>query len=162
VSGAPSDELHEVRLLRFPLALWQRTQEHVDELLREFALIAQGEAAHPESVPHRLMELIAELTVAYGGIGAATERERDEAIDRGESEVDLVYRVPTAVTGAVRQLGDMLDEADEYCRQGQHLLTLQAPADQLAFRRWFLSEFLTQLAGAEPVTWPEYEAAMTG
>jgi hypothetical protein len=155
-------ELHVVRLLRFPLALWQQTQEHVDELLREFALIAQGEAEHPESVPHRLMELIAELTAAYGGIGAATERERDEAIDRGESEVDLVYRVPSAITGAVRQLGDMLDEADEYCRQGHHLLTLQTPHDQLLFRRWFLSEFLSQLAGAEPVTWPEYERANTG
>ena len=155
-------ELHEVRLLRFPLVLWQQTQEHVDELLREFALIAQGESEHPESVPRRLMELIAELTAAYGGIGAATERERDEAIDRGESEVDLVYRVPTAVTGAVHQLGDMLDEADEYCRGGHHLLTLQTPPDQLLFRRWFLSEFLSQLAGAEPVTWPEYERATTG
>src|SRR5688572_7640399 len=32
-------ELVEVRLLRLPLHVWQRTQEHVDELLREFALI---------------------------------------------------------------------------------------------------------------------------
>lgn len=162
MTDVPSAELHDVRLLRFPLLLWQQTQEHVDELLREFALIAGGESEHPESVPHRLMELIADLTAAYGGIGAATERERDEALTRGDAEVNLVYHVPVAVTGAVRQLGDMLDEADEYCRQGAHLLTLQTPADQLLFRRWFLSEFLTQLAGAEPVAWPEYEAAHTG
>jgi hypothetical protein len=151
--------LEEVRLLRFPLGLWQETQEHVDELLREFALIAQGEAAHPESVPHRLMELIADLTAVYGGIGTATERERDDAIARGEEETDLLYRVPPAVTVGVQQLGDMLDEADVYCRQGSHLLTLQTPPDQLLFRRWFLSEFVTQLAGAPPVPWPEYEAA---
>jgi hypothetical protein len=157
-----SVELRDVWLRRFPLVLWQQTQEHVDELLREFALIAGGQSEHPESVPHRLMELIADLTAAYGGLGAATEQERDEAIARGEVEIDLLYHVPLVVTGAVRQLGDMLDEADDYCRQGTHLLTLQTPPDQLVFRQWFLSEFLTQLAGADPVPWPEYEAAQTG
>lgn len=154
--------LQEIRLLQFPLALWQRSQEHIDELLREFALIARGEAEHPDSVPHRLMELIADLTAAYGGIGTATERERDEAVARGESVVDLVYNVPPAMAEPVRRLGDMLEEADGYCRRGRHLLTLQTPPDQLVFRRWFLSEFLTQLGGAAPVPWPEYEAAHTG
>ena len=162
MTDGPGADLREIRLLRFPLVLWQSSQEHLDELLREFALIARGEAEHPDSVPHRLMELIADVTTAYGGIGAATERERDDALARGESVVDLTYFVPLAVEEPVRQLGVMLDEADEYCRRGEHLLTLQTPPDQLLFRRWFLSEFLTQLEGSAPVAWPEYEAAHTG
>jgi hypothetical protein len=151
-------ELVEVRLLRFPLGLWQRTQEHVDELLREFALIAQGEEEH-SSVPRRLLDLVAELTATYAGLSTGTERERDEAIERGDTEVDLLYRTPREAAGAVRHLGDMLDEADAYCRQGSHLLTLQTPPDQLLFRQWFLSEFLNQFDGATPVSWPEYAAA---
>ncbi len=54
----------------------------------------------------------------------------------------------------------MLDEADAYCRQGSHLLTLQTPPDQRAFRTWFLAEFLSQLAGGPPTPWPEYTAGV--
>jgi hypothetical protein len=151
-------ELAEVHVLRFPLALWQRSQEHVDELLREFALVAQGEEDHP-SVPRRLLDLIADLTATYAGISAQPEEARDQAILRGLAETDLVYRVPVGVTDAIRQLGEMLEEADAYCRQGSHLLTLQTPPDQLRFRRWFLSEFTAQLAGAPPTAWPDYSGA---
>ena len=38
-------ELVQVRLLQLPLDVWQRTQEHVDGLLREFVLIVQDEEA---------------------------------------------------------------------------------------------------------------------
>lgn len=151
-------ELVEVTLAQFPLDLWQEAQEHVDELLREFTLIAQGDDEH-SSVPRRLLDLVAELTATYAGMAIGTERERDEAIARGETETDLLYRTPRTAAGAIVHLGEMLDEADAYCRQGSHLLTLQTPPDQLAFRRWFLSEFTNQFAGAAPVPWPQYAAA---
>jgi hypothetical protein len=148
--------LCEVVLLRFPLAIWQRSQEHVDELLREFALIAQAEEAHPTSVPRRLLDLVASLTNTYAGISTRPEEERDDAIARGETEIDLLYRTPADAADAVRHLGDMLEESDEYCRQGAHLLTLQTPPEQLRFRRWFLSEFLDQMDGRPPTPWPDY------
>ncbi|MDQ6725084.1 MAG: hypothetical protein M3066_02775 [Actinomycetota bacterium] len=146
--------LVEVRLVRFPLRVWERSQEHVDELLREFALIAESEGERP-SVPRRLLALIAELTKTYAGIASSTERHRDDAIARGETVTDLVYHVPPGVSEAIHHLGEMLDQADEYCQQGSHLLTLQTPPDQLAFRRWFLDEFSAQLAGAPPTPWPD-------
>lgn len=153
-------DLAEVHLLRFPLALWSQSQEHVDELLREFLLIAESEEDHP-SVPRRLVSLVADLTATYAGFSSPTEQQRDEALARGEREIDLVYRVPVSAAQAIRHLGDMLDEADGYCRQGSHLLTLQTPPDQLAFRNWFLAEFLVQLAGERPTPWPEYRPAGT-
>ncbi len=146
--------LVEVRLLGFPLALWVRSQEHVDELLREFALIAENEDDHP-SVPRRLLVLIAELTATYAGVASATERHRDDALARGETATDLVYHVPPSVSGAIQHLGEMFELADKYCRQGSHLLTLQTPSDQLAFRRWFLDEFVVQLAGGPATPWAD-------
>jgi hypothetical protein len=146
-------ELVEVRLLRLPLDVWQRTQEHVDGLLREFALIAQDDEAKA-ATPGRLLALVQQLTAGFGGFSETQRIEMEEAFARGETAIDLTYRVPPAAAGAARQLGDMLDEADAYCRRGDHLLTLATPEEELRFRRWYISEFVDQLGGAPPTPWP--------
>jgi len=64
--------------------------------------------------------------------------------------------VPASAGAAAAALRDLMDEADEYCQQGEHLLTLTSPEDVTAFRRWFLDEFERQCGGADPVPWPEY------
>jgi hypothetical protein len=147
-------ELVEVRLLGLPLQVWQRTQEHVDGLLREFALIAQDDEARA-GTPGRLLDLVRQLTAGFGGFSEAQRTEMEEALARGQAQIDLTYQVPPAAAGAAQQLGDMLDEADEYCRRGDHLLTLATPDEELRFRRWFISEFVDQLGGAAPTPWPE-------
>jgi hypothetical protein len=53
----------------------------------------------------------------------------------------------------------MLDEVDEFCRQGKHLLTLATPPELVAYRRWYLGEFIAQLAGRPATPWPDYAAA---
>ena len=150
-------ELVEVRLLALPLDVWRRTQEHVDDLLREFTLVAQDEEARA-AVPGRLLALIQELRAGYGQFSAEQRLAMEAAVARGELEIDLVYRVPPAAAGAAQQLGDMLDEADEYCRQGDHLLTLATPPEEQRFRRWFISEFVHQVGGRPPVPWPDHRA----
>ena len=153
--GPPAGGLVEVRLLRLPLEVWQRTQEHVDGLLREFALIAHDDEA-TVATPRRLLALVQELTAGFGGFSEAQVVAMVDALERGETEIDLRYAVPPAAAGAAQQLGDMLDEADEYCRRGDHLLTLATPEEELRFRRWFISEFVDQLGGAPPTPWPDY------
>ncbi|HUR22385.1 MAG TPA: hypothetical protein VMZ73_00790 [Acidimicrobiales bacterium] len=147
-------ELVEVQLLRLPLEVWQRTQEHVDGLLREFALIAQDDEAKL-ATPGRLLALVQELSAGFGGFSESQRIEMEEALVRGEAEIDLTYRMPRAAAGAAQQLGDMLDEADEYCRRGDHLLTLATPGEELRFRHWFISEFVDQLRGAPPTPWSD-------
>ena len=147
-------ELVEVRLLRLPLRVWQRTQEHVDGLLREFALIAQNDDAKL-ATPGRLLALVQHLSAGFGGFSESQRIEMEEALARGDTELDLTYLVPPAAAGAAQQLGDMLDEADEYCRRGDHLLTLATPGEELQFRHWFISEFVDQLGGAPPTPWPD-------
>lgn len=148
-------ELVDVVLPGFPLDVYRRAQEHSDGLVREFALIAQDrEADNAVSLPVRLIAVIDTLTARYSGIASVPESARDAAIDRGESVIDLHYRVPASVAEASSLLGAVFDEADEYCRAGEHLLTLASPPEALAFRRWFIDEFIRQIAGASPNTWP--------
>ena len=50
-------------------------------------------------------------------------------------------------------LGAIFDEADDYCRAGEHLLSLATPPEALAFRKWFINEFVAQIGGSAPVPW---------
>jgi hypothetical protein len=147
-----AQELVKVTLLRLPLGVWQRTQEHVDGLLREFALIVQDEEAKA-ATPGRLLDLVQQLTVAYGTFSESQQTAMEEALERGEEAIDLTYHVPPAVAGAAQQLGDMLEEADEYCQRGDHLLTLATPPEERRFRHWFIREFVDQVGGATPTPW---------
>ena len=152
-----TDGFREVRLLGFPLRLHQRAVEHHEELMREFRLMSL-DPPRAGDVPHRLVQLIAELTAVYGGVSSATDAERDAALARGEESVDLTYRVPPEVAEACLRLDEMLDEADEFCR-ADHLLTLAAPPDAVVMRKWYLGEFVSQLAGAEPTPWSAVSAS---
>ncbi len=142
-----------------PVDLWQRAREHTDELMREFALILSQPGSSDHDVPRRLTALIAELSRDYGGFGEANAQLLEQASDAGMSRVDLVYDFPPDAGPAIAHLNDLMDEADEYCRRGQHLLTLATPADQVAFRRWFLDEFVRQTQGQPPIPWPEHAAS---
>ena len=151
----PAVELATVRLERIPLPLYARTQQHHDELFREFALIANP---HPDSaaeVPARLLSLVAELRERFGGFTQGNREALAQAVERGLQEADLVYTVPADVASVARELGDLLDEADRFCRAGE-LLTLAADDEVVAFRRWFLGEFVAQILEGRPATpWPD-------
>jgi hypothetical protein len=154
------DELHEVRIFGMPLALQRRAQEQHAELMREFALldIVAPTSRHGEAVPQRLIQLIDDLNHRYSGIGTGPDAEREAAAAAGAQTVDLVYQVPESVAEACEALSALLDEADDFCREGVRLLTLAAPDDQVAFRRWYLLEFGRQVRGESPMSWPAYAA----
>jgi hypothetical protein len=157
----PQDEadLVEVRLLRFPLQLWARAREHHDELMREFALLALSSEPVRDDVPVRLQALIDALGRRYGPAVEASNAERDQAWSRGDTTCDLVYQVPRSARHACLQLSALLDEADRFCRAGDKLLTLAAPPDVLAFRRWYLDEFVRQIDGRDPTPWAGIDMA---
>jgi hypothetical protein len=148
-----------INVQRIPVPIWARTQQHIDELLREFTLMAAHlrDGARAEEVPARLIDLVEELTDRYGGLNTDSENRLADAAEQGLAEIDLVYQIPPEGAEASRQLLAMLDEADAYCQAGEHLLTLASPPDVVRFRRWFLEEFIDQLAGAAPVPYPEYQ-----
>ena len=148
MSGA-GPVLVPVRILGLPLDVYRRSSEHSDELLREFALIREDNSDH---VPGRLLALIDELNARYAGFTQAQRLAMQEALARGDTEIDLLYEVPPEASEGVVRLASLLDEADDFCRAGD-LLTLATHPEGLAFRRWFLEEFQFQIEGHPPRPW---------
>ena len=144
-------DLVRVSILGMPLEVMQRSSEHSDELLREFALIREEGSDH---VPARLLALIEELRSRFGSFSEGPRQAMQAALERGDETIDLHYDVPPTVAAAARQLGDLLDEADEFCRSGD-LLTLATQPDGLAFRHWYLDEFQRQVDGLPPRPWSD-------
>lgn len=138
-----------VRLVGFPVEVFRRASEHNDELLREFALIREETSEH---VPARLLALIDELRGRFGAFTEGPTMAIQAALQRGDQHIDLRYDLPPEAAEAALRLGALLDQADHFCRSGD-LLTLATPAESLAFRRWYLDEFVRQVAGQEPCPW---------
>ena len=149
--------LHTVRLLRLPIALFLRTREHHDELIREFTLMAiresePGPPRPPRPLPPRLHELVDLLGRRYGASAERADMERDAATERGESTVDLTYHVPASIAGDMVTLGSLMDDADEFCKL-EKLLTLPRDPTMVAFSHWYGREFIRQIDGLEPEPW---------
>jgi hypothetical protein len=152
---ASTGQLVDVELRRVPVELQARAAEHAQELQREFALISDGlqHAEGPPALPKRLLDLVETLQREFGGFTAEQEDRFDEALRNGVPTIDLTFRVPPRAAEAAVVLGRMLDEADDYCREGRHLLTLATPPDLVAYRRWYLRQFVDQAAGHPPTPW---------
>ena len=147
-------QLVDVVLLGLPVEVHRRTSEHSDELQREFALLLASSAAGAD-VPQRLLALVEELGTRYRGFTEGSQQQLLDALERGDESIDLLYRVPRDVGDAVARLNGLLDEADDFCRNGD-LLTLAAPEEALAYRRWFLGEFQRQAEGEAPTPWSAF------
>ncbi len=147
--AAAGTPLVTVRLVELPLDVYQRSSEHSDELLREFALIRGDDNEH---VPARLLAVIEDLRARFAGFTDGQTTAIQEALGRGDTHIDLVYEVPAEASEAAVRLGALLDEADDFCRSGD-LLTLATRSEGVAFRRWFLEEFVRQVDGHAPRSW---------
>jgi hypothetical protein len=146
-----------VRVLGVPMPVYLRASEHGDELMREFALIAaSADEGEDVGVPVRLLALVAELRAQFSGFTLRPESELAEAAARGDATIDVEYLLPPQAGPAVTHLGELLDEADDFCRAGD-LLTLATPPEAVAFRRWFLEEFVRQADGLPPIPWSDWK-----
>ena len=158
---SPGD-LRSVRLLQLPVQVWAASQEHHDELMREFALLTAGQAdgdAETAQVPRRLLALVQQLTTRFAGSGDAQRQQLFDAAAQGRDVIDeLEYALPAAAGPACVELARLFDEADDYCRTGRHLLTLATPDEIRLFRDWYLGQMRDQIDGAAPVPWPEHLA----
>ena len=152
-------ELIEVHLIGLPLALQELASERYDELMREFADLAATDSAAHRHVPGRLLRLEAELRERFSKFGEGPAAKVGDAIVRGDRELDLVFEMPPDVANGAAELLRLLNEADEYCAAGDHLLTLESPPEARAYRSWFLTQFVDQAAGRPPVPWTEWLVA---
>ena len=119
-------------------------------------IASEQREASVHDVPKRLTNLIDELTARYAQFSGENEQRLVDAAVAGVDSIDLDYLIPASAADAAQHLGHLLDEADDYCRQGRHLLTLETPEPLVRFRRWFLEEFCRQVAGEPPLPWADY------
>jgi anti-anti-sigma factor len=150
-----NDALVDIRILRLPVQVLRRAAEHGDALLREFRLILERRPGEGRAIPGQLLALVDELAGRYSGFNAGADAELQLAYERGAEWIDLSYRLPPEAGAAAARLDALYDEADAYCRAGEDLLTLAAPRDAVAVRKWFLREFSRQAAGEPPQPWPD-------
>jgi hypothetical protein len=156
MSAAEPVALVTVSVVGVPMDVYLAASEHGDELMREFALIAAGTARDEAAVPVRLTALVEELRARFSGFTLRPESELAQAAARGDATIDVSYTIPPEAAQAAAELGTLLDEADEFCRAGD-LLTLATPPQAVAFRRWFLEEFVRQSAGLAPIAWADWK-----
>jgi anti-sigma regulatory factor (Ser/Thr protein kinase) len=139
-----------VRLIGMPVRVFAYYRLWYEELRRELRLLALN---HGSDYP--LAQELSALTLQV-----EAERRQAVGIDRlnaamvdGQESVDLEYHVPRSVRTTMTRLLELLEEADEFCRE-QRLLTLEPTQQQIELRRWYLGEFGRQAAGEEPRPWP--------
>ena len=149
MTGSGSAALVPIQLLGLPVGVYQRASEHTDELLREFALLREDVVGQ---APARLLAIVEDLVARFGAFTQGPTQVLQDAAARGQSEIDLEYRVPPAAREAAIELDRLLDESDDFCRAGD-LLTLATPPESVAFRRWFLGQFVSQIDGRPATPW---------
>src|SRR2546423_720289 len=106
-------------------------------------------------VPTRLIEIARMHDERYSGLNPQADDAVDAAMERGEEFIDFEVTVPERIKQDTVDLGPVLMEVDEYCRNGD-LLTLSPPDDVRAFWIWFLGEFVRQLSGEPPLAWRDF------
>lgn len=143
-----------VHVLGVPLKAYAAFDRHLRELRREVRLLALAhESAYPlakdlsdlfGSLERHLREVV--------GTGALAE-----AASAGRQVVDLEVPMARSATRSLARFIELLDLADEFCRE-ERLLSLARSPEQRRFQRWFLGEFVRQGDGQEPIAWTEVES----
>lgn len=150
-------ELVAVRLVDLPVGLHLRASQHLDELQRELTYVA----AEPGSAPARLAQLSSRITAEFGTFARGPRAEIRAAVAAGRAVIDVCFRLPPTAAAVAALANSMLDEVEDHCRDGG-LLALAAPAEVLAYRRWFFSEFTSQIGGEPPCPWPHWAGRTPG
>ena len=143
------------RLLRCPVRLGLRIDQHLDDLVRELQLIGADQHKEP---PRPVREMADNLVRA--AFARHTGRQiAQEAAAAGREYVDIEMTMPRAMSPSVRELLRLTRQADLVCRE-HGLLTLAATPEIESLRTWFTECMVGQLEhDAEPVTYEDWLAA---
>ncbi len=137
--------VREVTLADLPVQTFLDLQRHIDDMLREFALIAlDQEGGGGDAVPALLLAIIGDWRSRFRGPRALVLDQLHEAADRGEERVAITVTMPVAAAAAFEEATATFEAADEFCRSGD-LLTLATNPEVAAFRRWLCDEVVAQL-----------------
>ena len=157
VEQPPVDPV-DVSVRKVPVRLLLGFRHHFRELRREIRLLA---LAHETDYPQAksLSELF--VTLESQLTDKLSNEQLERAIEARHHETDVVVTVSRAATGLIKRFLDVLDLADEFCRE-ERLLSLARTAEQRSFVHWYLGEFVRQGDGQRPREWSGTNARTTG
>lgn len=153
----PADEGLEPRypvvLGDVPTELLLEAKAHIDNLVREFTLVASGEGDDEPGRGTELANLIQVVVYEFADARDAIKRQALAAAQRGEPRTRLSLHLPFSAAHAGEAYLAALDDADSYARAAR-LLTLETPPAHRLFRRWYVESIVYQLrelaAGRQP------------
>lgn len=151
VSKKPEPEqLVSVVLLGMPARVFGSYRVWYAEIRRELRLLS---FVHGVDYPAAAELAQITLQVEQERRHATGIQALDAAIEAGVERVDLEYLVPRSSAGTMSRLANLLDRADDFCRE-HHLLTMAATPQIVELRRWYTGEFARQADGLDPIPWP--------
>jgi serine phosphatase RsbU (regulator of sigma subunit) len=143
-----TEKLYSVRLGDVPTDLLLSAKAHVDNLVREFTLMAAGSRnGSTATIPSAVAELIEAVVNRFAEARQAIKRQALAAANAGKDHVRLEIELPASAASAGEDYLRALDQADAYCRAAR-LLTLESPPQHRIFRRWYVEELVAQLRAA--------------
>jgi len=149
VQAQPAPDELRIDIHDVPLRTFVEFQQHYRELRREVRLLALA-YEHEYPLAKDLSDLFGSLERDLReGIGAD---QIDQALQSGAETADLHVAMPRRSAAAIGRFIELLDLADDFCRE-ERLLSLARSPEQQRFQRWFLTEFVRQEAGEPPIAW---------
>ena len=148
-SAAEDHDLVEIDLPGVPVAAYLAFQRHTRELRREVRLLALAhDTDYPQARP--MSDLFSSLErVLRHDLGAT---QVDAARAAGAETVDLRLVLRDEDAPQLARLSELLDLADDFCRDERLLSVARSPEHQ-DFQRWFLREVVRRGAGEPPLAW---------
>ena len=163
----PVDEpVFTVRLGSVPTDLLLAAKGHVDNVLREFHLVASAGLAagiREHQPPPELAELIETMAEDFAFARTEIKRQAVAAAGRGDTETELVLTLPVSAAAAGERYLAALDKVDAYARSAA-LLTLESAPAHRVFRKWYVQGLVDRLralaAGAPLPVVPSFPQAL--
>jgi anti-sigma regulatory factor (Ser/Thr protein kinase) len=137
---------YEVRLGFVPTELLVAAKAHIDNIVRELALIQAG-ADSNIGLPGKTVAMLLRATEDFADARNEIKRQAVESSRRGDAFTDLTLHLPLSAASAGLRYLMALDEADRQARAAR-LLTVAAAPSHRVFREWYVRALSEQLVAA--------------
>lgn len=134
-------DVHRVVITAVPAQLYLDSLRHALNITRELLLIKSGHRTGVSIAPRQLGELLDDIHHRFAAQITSAMDASARALAAGLTEMDVVWDVPRGEENAAGRLLSLLEQADEFARQGL-LLELPATPSMAALRRRIAAEIV--------------------
>ncbi|HMK96626.1 MAG TPA: SpoIIE family protein phosphatase, partial [Acidimicrobiales bacterium] len=161
----PASSWFTVDLGPVPTELLLSAKAQMDNMVRELALIEEGEASRGAALDPELAALVQTVTQEFAEVRTEIKLQAAAAAAGGDPVTYLKLRVPATVADAGERYLAALDRTDRLARSGR-FLALAPPLVHRVFRRWYVRSLVDQVRafseGQEPAPLRPLDLVLAG